>query len=168
MKKTLLQSLLFAGLCCLFSFANLFINPSALSLSTNYSPSSSSVALEHEFGEIEYTELQSYLELLNDDPPYVVVIDARNEAAYELGHIPGAYLVDHYRQQQYLDQLAPLISQTPIVVVYCKGGDCEDSIFLARDLAYKYDVAVESLFIYEGGTNDWQANGLELKTGIER
>jgi rhodanese-related sulfurtransferase len=97
-----------------------------------------------------------------------VVIDARNEAAYELGHIPGAYLVDHYRQQQYLDQLAPLISQTPIVVVYCKGGDCEDSIFLARDLAYKYDVAVESLFIYEGGTNDWQANGLELKTGIER
>jgi rhodanese-related sulfurtransferase len=54
------------------------------------------------------------------------------------------------------------------VVVYCKGGDCEDSIFLARDLAYKYDVAIDSLYIYEGGMNDWQQRNLATTSGEQR
>ena len=53
----------------------------------------------------------------------------------------------------------------PIVVVYCKGGDCEDSIFLARDLVYKHAVPLESLYIYEGGMNDWNTNGSPVQSG---
>ena len=54
------------------------------------------------------------------------------------------------------------------MVVYCKGGDCEDSIFLARDLVYKYGVALESLYIYEGGMNDWLEQQQPTTTGDKR
>ena len=167
-RTTALQTLAFAVLCCALALGNVWLNPSALALGTNYAPASDTATLEHEFQSIDGDELQSYVEFLFDEEPYVVVLDARSSADYEIAHIPGAYLTDHYHQQQYLDPIRDLLMSAPIIVVYCKGGDCEDSIFLARDLAYKYDLSIESLYIYEGGMNDWQQREFATTTGGQR
>ena len=167
-RTTVSQTLTFAALCCALALGNVWLNPSALALGTNYAPSSETATLEHEFQSIDGDELQSYIGFLFDEEPYVVVLDARSSADYEIAHISGAYLADHYHQQKYIEPIQDLLMSAPIIVVYCKGGDCEDSIFLARDLAYKYDLSIESLYIYEGGMNDWQHYRHPITTGSQR
>ncbi|MFT7516640.1 MAG: rhodanese-related sulfurtransferase [Myxococcota bacterium] len=168
MRRTLIESLTFSAVCCGLALANALLNPSALSLFTNYAPTASSAEIEHEFKSIDSAELASYLDILFDEQPYVMLLDARSKADYEIAHIPGAHLADHYQQQQYLQPLTAALQQAPIVVVYCKGGDCEDSIFLARDLVYRYGLATESLRIYEGGMNDWLEQQQPTTTGDKR
>ncbi|MBC8370339.1 MAG: hypothetical protein H8E25_10080 [Planctomycetes bacterium] len=163
MNRILIESLLFAGLCCLATLGNVLFNPSALSLSVNYAPAAVD---EHEFNTIDAAEIVSYLGFLREENAYAVVIDARSIAEHEISHIPGSYAVDHYNQQQLVEPLLDVILAAPIVVVYCKGGDCQDSIFLARDLVYKYNVAFESIYIYEGGMNDWLQNSHPIATGL--
>jgi rhodanese-related sulfurtransferase len=50
------------------------------------------------------------------------------------------------------------------VVVYCSGGECEDSEFAAimlRDAGVPRDI----LFVYAGGILEWKATGLPVETG---
>jgi rhodanese-related sulfurtransferase len=49
-------------------------------------------------------------------------------------------------------------------VVYCNGGECEDSEFAAimlRDAG----VPREMLFVFAGGIVEWKAAGLPVETG---
>lgn len=94
----------------------------------------------------------------------VVFIDARNEQHYQEGHIPGAYLFDHYRAENYLAGILPVCMTAQEIVVYCTGGQCEDSEFAAitlRDAA----VSKEKLFVYPGGITEWTNSGLPLEIG---
>ena len=50
------------------------------------------------------------------------------------------------------------------VVVYCAGGDCEDSEFAALALI-EAGVPQERLFIYAGGMTEWATNGLPIELG---
>jgi 3-mercaptopyruvate sulfurtransferase SseA len=54
------------------------------------------------------------------------------------------------------------------VIIYCAGGDCEDSIFLATDLVYRYGIEKEVLYIYEGGMEEWEGLGHPIATGEAR
>lgn len=94
----------------------------------------------------------------------VVFIDARNEQHYQEGHIPGAYLFDHYRAENYLAGILPVCMTAQEIVVYCTGGQCEDSEFAAITLR---DAAVpkEKLFVYPGGITEWTNSGLPLEIG---
>ncbi|HXG47671.1 MAG TPA: rhodanese-like domain-containing protein [Methylomirabilota bacterium] len=94
----------------------------------------------------------------------VVFIDAREERAYQAGHIPGALQFDHYRPEERLPALLPLCLSAERVIVYCNGGECEDSEFAAvmlRDAG----VPAANLFIYVGGISDWTAHSLPVETG---
>ena len=94
----------------------------------------------------------------------VVFIDARDDDHYQSGHIPGAYQLDHYHPENYLATVLPVCQSAEKIVVYCKGGSCEDSeqtaIFL-RDAG----VAREKLFVYAGGFDEWTANHQVIETG---
>jgi rhodanese-related sulfurtransferase len=49
-------------------------------------------------------------------------------------------------------------------VVYCHGGDCDDSesaAILLRDVG----IATRKLFIYTGGIPEWTTNGLPVEIG---
>ena len=88
-------------------------------------------------------------EQLFHDPRFaqgqVVFLDARDDAHYEAGHIPGAYQFDHYRAPRFLPTVLPLCSVAEMILVYCKGGECEDSEFAAitlRDTGVKADKLV--------------------------
>ena len=94
----------------------------------------------------------------------VVFIDARDEQHYREGHIPGAYEFDPYRPEKYFGAVLPVCKAAEQIVVYCNGGDCDDSetaAILLRDVG----IANQKLLVYGGGIMEWTTNGLPVETG---
>jgi len=94
----------------------------------------------------------------------VVFIDARDEPLYQEGHIPGAYEFDPYHPEKYFPTVLPVCRAAEQIVVYCHGGNCDDSetaALLLRDLG----IANGKIFIYEGGITEWTDNRLPVETG---
>jgi rhodanese-related sulfurtransferase len=94
----------------------------------------------------------------------ILFIDARNPESYRAGHVPGAVEFDPYHPEQYASSVVPLCQVAEQVVVYCTGGDCEDSEFAAIALR-DAGVPAERLFVYGGGITEWKASGLPMETG---
>jgi rhodanese-related sulfurtransferase len=93
-----------------------------------------------------------------------VFLDARHEEDHALGHIPGARVFDHYHLERYLADVLALAPGTMRMVVYCSGGDCEDSEFAAATLAGMLpDPSI--LRVYVGGMEEWRARGMPVETG---
>ena len=94
----------------------------------------------------------------------VVFIDARDEPHYREGHIPGAYEFDPYRPEKYFATVLPVCRAAEQIVVYCNGGDCDDSetaAVLLRDVR----IPNQKLLVYGGGITEWTADGLPVETG---
>lgn len=94
----------------------------------------------------------------------IVFVDARDEEHYQAGHIPGAYEFDPYHPEQYFPTVLPLCRAAEQIVVYCNGGNCDDSETAALLLK---DVGIPSqkLSVYEGGMTEWTNNRLPIETG---
>jgi rhodanese-related sulfurtransferase len=105
---------------------------------------------------------------LFEDPRYeqglVVFVDARGDQHYQAGHIPGAWQFDHYRMEHYLADVLPACLNADIVVVYCGGGDCEDSEFAAI-LLRDAGVPAENIHVYTGGMTEWRTKQQPVETG---
>jgi rhodanese-related sulfurtransferase len=103
-----------------------------------------------------------------EDPGYeygvYVFVDARNEEQYQEGHIPGAWLLDHYRIERYIDRVLPMCRGAEKIVAYCAGGECEDSEFVVGDLiTYGIDPGV--IYLYADGLEDWEEKGMPVELG---
>jgi len=94
----------------------------------------------------------------------VVFIDARDEASYREGHVPGAYEFDPYHPDKYFAAIFPVCEAAELIVIYCNGGDCDDSESAAITLR-DVGVSTNKLFIYNGGIAEWATNGLPIETG---
>jgi rhodanese-related sulfurtransferase len=110
------------------------------------------------------------VELFRDaryDQGLILFIDARDDSHYAAGHIPGAWQFHHYRAEDHLPTVLPACLTALKIVVYCNGGECEDSEFAAimlRDAG----VPREALFVYPGGILEWKAGGMPMETGAHR
>jgi rhodanese-related sulfurtransferase len=92
-------------------------------------------------------------------------LDARRSSVYKDGHIQGARSFPVWESdidarvkalfEEGRDQRAP-------IVVYCSGGDCEDSHMLSEKL---YFVGFDNALVYKGGFPDWQKRGLLVSKG---
>jgi len=94
----------------------------------------------------------------------VVFIDARDESHYREGHIAGAYEFDPYHPDKYFAAILPICRAAAQIVVYCNGGDCDDSetaAILLRDVG----IANRKLFVYGGGITEWTNNSLPIEVG---
>ena len=94
----------------------------------------------------------------------IVFIDARDEQRYREGHIPGAYEFDPYRPEKYFAAVLPVCKAAEQIVIYCNGGDCDDSetaAILLRDVG----IANQKLLVYGGGIAEWTTNGLPVEIG---
>jgi len=94
----------------------------------------------------------------------VVFIDARDEARYREGHIPGAYEFDPYYPEKYFPTALPPCQAAEQIMVYCHGGDCDDSESAALTLR-DVGIATNKLFVYSGGITEWTTNGLPVELG---
>jgi rhodanese-related sulfurtransferase len=94
----------------------------------------------------------------------VVFIDARDEDYYREGHVPGAYEFDPYHPEKYFPVVLPVCRAAEQIVVYCNGGDCDDSESAALLLKDK-GIPNQKLFIYGGGITEWTNNHQPIETG---
>jgi rhodanese-related sulfurtransferase len=105
---------------------------------------------------------------LFSDPQYeqeiIVFVDARDDRHYQEGHVPGAYQFDPYYPEKHLLAVLPACLNATKVVVYCAGGDCEDSEFAALALI-EAGSPQERLLIYAGGMTEWATKGLPIELG---
>lgn len=95
----------------------------------------------------------------------VPFLDARRTSVYAQGHVAGARPFSVWEAdvddkvkaffEEGRDQRAP-------VVVYCSGGECEDSHMLAERL---YKVGFDNVLVYKDGFPDWQKRRLPVASG---
>lgn len=138
---------------------------------TNASPAKAAafdpIAQRLEQRGLQLVSSKAAFELFND-PAYqqglIVFIDARDDEHYQAGHIPGAWQFNHYRPENYLPAVLPVCLVAQKVVVYCTGGQCEDSEFAAIMLRDN-GVPGENLFVYTGGMTEWKAQGHPVELG---
>jgi len=95
----------------------------------------------------------------------ILFIDARDADHYQEGHIPGAFEFYPYHPADYLEAVLAPCQIASQIVVYCTGGDCEDSQSAALFLRDAGAVPAEKLMVYVGGITDWEAAGLPVETG---
>src|SRR5262245_11456500 len=141
-KSVALEALILALVGVLFALAANALSPRGLRVSRNYFPTApatapttngvdSLAARLHQQG-LKLMLSDEVIQLFRD-PAYeqglIVFVDARNDHAYQAGHIPGAWQLDRYRPENYLPTVFPVCSTAQKVVVYCAGGSCDDSEF---------------------------------------
>jgi rhodanese-related sulfurtransferase len=118
----------------------------------------------HPFREASFDEVVSIYNDPNTERCLNVFIDARSNSVYQQGHIPGAIQADHYRLDECLDLVLAYVQGAEKVIVYCNGGDCEDSLFLCSDLS-ELDVPNGKLYLYRGGWAEWKSKGMPVAKG---
>ncbi len=110
----------------------------------------------------KFDEVRSWFE----DPKLTaglhVFVDARDQGLFDSGRIPGAVLVDHYRSDRYLPDALNILLPAERVIVYCHGGDCEDSIFLSHTLI-ENGIEPDHIYVFEGGYEEWEAQGMPVE-----
>lgn len=159
-RAILLQAAMVAGIgLCVAIIAN-FLSPRGLSLSRDYFPAAipdetpkppvivenPTPAPTHEFATATRAEVEAFTRDSRFVTQKFVLIDARNVANYQAGHIPGALQYDHFRPTDNIAQIAPACLAAEKIILYCHGGTCEDSIFAAR-LLVGYGVPAARLAI---------------------
>lgn len=102
------------------------------------------------------------------DPLYAsgayIFIDARDDAHYADGHVPGAYQINHYYIERYIDAVLPVAEAALKIIVYCNGGKCEDSEFTTLELL-KRGIDSSKVFVYVGGMQQWRNAQLPIERG---
>ncbi len=97
------------------------------------------------------------------DAKAALVLDAREPAEYEEGHIPGAVNVPYDTAGSDPARLQALDPGGRPIIIYCGGGTCEVSMSLAETLIYQF--ARRKVLVYTGGWPDWVAAGLPIAKG---
>ena len=97
----------------------------------------------------------------------VPFLDARRTSVYRDGHIAGARPFSVWEadvDDKIKAYFAEGTDQSAPIVVYCSGGNCEDSHMLAEKL---YLVGFDNVLIYKDGYPDWVNRGLPVTKGSE-
>jgi rhodanese-related sulfurtransferase len=97
----------------------------------------------------------------------VPFLDARRTSVYRDGHIAGARPFSVWEAD--IDEkvkafFAEGTDQSAPIVVYCSGGNCEDSHMLSEKL---YLVGFDNVLVYKDGYPDWVNRGLPVAKGAE-
>ena len=187
MRNLLLEAVLVTASGLVVAFASNALSPRGLKLTRNYSPGTAlamSKAMESSGGTnvLRNANILSALRAeglqlvdgneaakLFADPKrsqdLLIFVDARDDEHYQAGHIPGAYQLDHYHPENYLASVLPACQAAEKIVVYCKGGSCEDSEQTALMLRDSSGVPKDRLFVYAGGFDEWTADHRPVELG---
>jgi rhodanese-related sulfurtransferase len=115
-----------------------------------------------------------YVEIAYDDAAKlhaagVLFLDARRTSVYEEGHIAGARPfsvwesdIDDKVNKLFAERGNDPRDQAKPIVVYCSGGECEDSHMLAQKL---WGIQFNNVYVYKDGFPDWQKHGGAVHTG---
>jgi rhodanese-related sulfurtransferase len=122
--------------------------------------------VDHPFQKINLQEVASIFCDPSTEQGLNIFLDARSDALFEDGHIPGAIQCDHYRFDEYIDAVLPACQAAEKIIVYCHGGNCEDSILLCCDLL-DADVPYDRLCVFGGGWTEWKNGQMPIEKGAQ-
>ena len=88
-------------------------------------------------------------QLLSDG--HILLIDARDTAAYRKGHIAGARNIFGLNSDEHFAELAPL-SRDTLVVIYCSNPECHLGRMLAEFMGA---IGFKRLYLYDEGWDGW-------------
>jgi rhodanese-related sulfurtransferase len=93
-------------------------------------------------------------------------LDARRSREYSEAHVAGALSFPIWESEVVKARIEAFVAEgrdgTLPVVLYCSGGDCEDSHMLAQSL---FGAGFENLLVYRDGFPDWVARGGAVAAG---
>lgn len=83
-----------------------------------------------------------------------VFVDAREEAFFQIGHIPGALNLPISEGFAPVDRWLAVRNMEGTLFVYCSDASCSDSLIVARRfLLHGY----QNVRVFRGGWEEWQA-----------
>ena len=189
MKRVLLEALLVAAVGAVVAFGANVLSPRGLKLTEDYfhgetlpvpranpNQTNAATASADSADPVVARLKEKGLQVVNGeqaaelfhDPLYqqgaIIFIDARNDEHYQGGHIPGAYQFDNYHPENYMGTVFPVCQSAQKIVVYCNGGNCEDSQFAALTLR-DAQIPNEKLFVFTGGITEWTNRGYATELG---
>ena len=116
---------------------------------------------------------KAYVEIKYDDVKALhdagaLFLDARRTSVYEQGHIAGARPFSVWESdiddkvRKLFDERGEPAQQAQPIVVYCLGGDCEDSHMLAQKL---WGIQFNNVYVYKDGYPDWATHRAPTHAG---
>jgi rhodanese-related sulfurtransferase len=116
---------------------------------------------------------KAYVEIKVDDVKALhdagaLFLDARRTSVYEQGHIAGARPFSVWESdiddkvRKLFDERGEPAQQAQPIVIYCSGGECEDSHMLAQKL---WGIQFNNVYVYKDGYPDWVAHRGAAHTG---
>jgi len=114
---------------------------------------------------------QPYVEITGEAAAWLharraLFLDARRSDVFSQGHIEGARSFPVWEAEVVKERVEGLVAEgrDPAlpVVLYCSGGDCEDSHMLAQAL---FGAGFENLLVYRDGFPDWLRRGGAVRAG---
>ena len=114
---------------------------------------------------------QPFVEISGDAASWLhargaLFLDARRSKDYAQGHVTGARSFPVWEADLVRERVETLVGEgrdgSVPVVLYCSGGDCEDSHMLAQAL---FGAGFENLLVYRDGFPDWVKRGGAVATG---
>lgn len=112
----------------------------------------SSQNLSNDFEEVTIEEAQKFFN-------QSIIIDARNEADFLNGHIPGAINISVKNFDNYIDKIFEL-PQNHLIIIYCEGIHCNLSHQLAERLK---TFGFTKLWIMYEGIEGWIKRNLPIE-----
>lgn len=94
-----------------------------------------------------------------------LVVDARDAQEFADGHIPAAINIPYDQAMANPARLEKLDAGGRPIIVYCSGGTCESSRYLAELLMREFKK--KRVLVYEGGFPEWAAAGKPVVKGSE-
>ncbi len=85
-----------------------------------------------------------------------ILIDARPVQDYERGAILGAINLPYNEFDAYFVDLSEVLPKEELYIVYCSGGNCDDSHEVLTQLE---GFGFENLMLYKLGWEEWYKNG---------
>jgi rhodanese-related sulfurtransferase len=90
------------------------------------------------------------------------IVDAREPAEYQEGHIPGAINLPYDQVITDPARLENFDSRGKPIIVYCGGGTCELSMNLGFALV---NAGQKRVLVYMGGWPEWSTSGYPIAKG---
>ena len=127
---------------------SILITPENISETTSEQVNS----LPDDNSDIETLNYKNFIKLYESSD--ILLVDARPNKDFLLGHIPGAMNIPYKYALDYIDSLESIDKRPAILISYCDGSDCGSSYELARQIYFLFD----KTYSYHGGWEEWQAN----------
>lgn len=93
------------------------------------------------------------------DAGIALIFDARSQADYDAGHLPGALPFPDAKRAEFFPQYADILTPDQQAMIYCTGKTCDESLELCMFLI---EQGHTNIALYLGGFSDWQEAELPI------